>query len=125
MALSGTDFKASNSNLSHAVDGTDIYIVYRSDTADDVKSQKSVAGAAPDSGTISTVSPAAAATKVSASVIDHGGGKVLAVLYQETVGFPDPVGIYYDELSIAGATLLLKSRRLMTRSQQKRASFGG
>lgn len=77
-----------------ANDGTDLYCVYVDDVSSDVRYQKSADGASWSDET--TLSTATAPEDISANVIDHGGGKVLAVVY-------DDGDIYYDEISISGA----------------------
>ena len=92
LSLSGTDMDSGTTSTCVAIDGTDAYAVYRSGTADDVTYQKSADGGT--WGDITTISTATAPAQISANVIDHGGGNVLAVLYE------DGGDLYYDEISI-------------------------
>lgn len=91
--LSGTDFTAQRPCV--AVDGTDAYLVYRSGTDDDIVVQSSANNNA-SWGDLATVSTSTAPTAVSANVIDHGAGKVLAVVY-------DDGDVYYDEMPMQHA----------------------
>ena len=93
-SMSGTDADA-DPHICLAVDGDDVYAVYRDD-GDDINYQKKADQGA--WGEITTVSTATAPTEISANVIDHGGGKVLAVVYADT-------NTYYDELYIGPVSL--------------------
>jgi hypothetical protein len=77
---------------SPVADGTDIYLTYRQTSTNDIYYQKSSDGGA--FGSTTFVSSASAPVHISANIIDHGGGKVLAVVYN------DSGTVYYDEVSL-------------------------
>lgn len=106
LSLSGSTFDQWNCL---AADGTDLYCAFDAGgTQDDVDYQKSADGGA--WGSQAEIDAATDPQTIAVRVIDHGGGKVLGLVY-----FDDSTADFhiYEEASIAAAPAVNAGKRLM------------